>query len=354
MVDQPDWVFGPGTGDFYLYSLTPVSASVVGPPFFSPGDIIASTVAGPVVAASATSLGLLPTDDLDAMICHDMDADGDLDPDIFDVDTDLDGLPDMLDAEDDGDAYMDDVEDGTPLCAGAVNHDAFDDLLVNDGCPAVGLDEVSAGGACGTPADEDGDGSANDGCPQVGMWAEGAQCGNGVNDDSFEDAAVNDGCPARFGAEAAVDCGDALDSDGDGYINDGCPPVGAGPVSESPFHISTSRTGPCSVGAAPAPSPSWPSDTNSAAVPPSVDRISITDLTAFLAPLPRAFGSSPPGAPPVAGTLYNARFDMIPGITIGPAWITIDDLVMLFAGPTGTPPMFGGAPAFNGPACVGP
>lgn len=43
--------------------------------------------------------------------------------------------------------------------------------------------------------DEDGDGFINDGCPQVGAIAEtGAQCNNNISDDP-EDSDVNDGCP---------------------------------------------------------------------------------------------------------------------------------------------------------------
>jgi len=36
---------------------------------------------------------------------------------------------------------------------------------------------------------------------------------------------------------------------------------------------------------------------------------------------------------------YNARWYLIPGPTIGPVWIAINDLTALFAGPSGFPPM---------------
>lgn len=43
--------------------------------------------------------------------------------------------------------------------------------------------------------------------------------------DSDGDGVVNDGCPAVGTAELVVFCLDAVDSDGDGFVNDGCPPI---------------------------------------------------------------------------------------------------------------------------------
>jgi hypothetical protein len=51
----------------------------------------------------------------------------------------------------------------------------------------------------GNALDEDGDGKINDGCPQVGAVAEsGAMCDNNTSDD-FEDSDINDGCPVVGG-----------------------------------------------------------------------------------------------------------------------------------------------------------
>jgi len=53
------------------------------------------------------------------------------------------------------------------------------------------------GAQCTNAVDDDGDTFVNDGCPIAGAAAEaGAQCVNAVNDDPGDDALVNDGCPA--------------------------------------------------------------------------------------------------------------------------------------------------------------
>jgi len=67
----------------------------------------------------------------------------------------------------------------------------------------IGLDAGAgeSGYLCLDNVDNDGDGFVNDGCPQVGANAEsGAQCANALNDDLGDDAVVNDGCPAVLGA----------------------------------------------------------------------------------------------------------------------------------------------------------
>jgi acyl-homoserine lactone acylase PvdQ len=56
-----------------------------------------------------------------------------------------------------------------------------------------------------------------------GVGESGAQCANALDDDG--DGAVNDGCPAVGTPELLVQCLGAGDDDGDGAVNDGCPPV---------------------------------------------------------------------------------------------------------------------------------
>ncbi len=73
----------------------------------------------------------------------------------------------------------------------------------------------------------------------------------------------------------------------------------------------------------------------------------MTDITSFLAPV-RRLGTSPGDAD------FSSRWDLVPGPGIFSHWININDLTALIAGPTGFPPMFGGAKAFNGPTCTGP
>ena len=187
------------------------------------------------------------------------------------------------DADDDGDGYGEDAESGTPVCAGSVNDDNFDDALTNDGCPAVGPAESTCTGA----VDEDGDTFVNDGCPQSMTYSEGA------------------------------------------------------------FNIGTSGSARCGAGSAVNPSPSWPSDFVSGGIPNSTDKITITDLTSFIAPFRRLDTS--PGA-----ANFSARWDLVPGRGLFSQWIGINDLTALIAGPTGLPTMFGGNRAFNLPtACTG-
>jgi len=56
-----------------------------------------------------------------------------------------------------------------------------------------------------------------------GVAESGAQCANAVDDDG--DGFVNDGCPAVGVPELPIQCADANDDDFDGAVNDGCPPV---------------------------------------------------------------------------------------------------------------------------------
>jgi len=96
------------------------------------------------------------------------------------------------------------------------------------------------------------------------------------------------------------------------------------------------------------PSKRWPSDFNKALSPlNSFNRITINDLTPFLAPV-RYFGTNM-GANP-----GDVRWDLSPGPGLFLTDINIVDLTALIAGPTGNPPMLGGARAFGGPACPWP
>ena len=93
------------------------------------------------------------------------------------------------------------------------------------------------------------------------------------------------------------------------------------------------------------PSLRWPSDFNSSVFPlDSFNKISILDLTSFLAPV-KYFGTN------VGTNPGDVRWDLSPGAGIFPTDINIADLTALLAGPTGSPPMLGGAKALGGPVC---
>lgn len=211
----------------------------------------------------------------------------------------------------------------------------------SDNCPSVpnpgqeNLDGDALGNACDPDGDNDGyNNNAEAGTPL---------CSGTVNDDQADDALVNDGCPAAGPAEVA--CAGSADDDADTFPNDGCPQSGT--FSEGQFNIGTNQLGPCSVGAEAGPSPSWPSDFASGGIPNSTDRITVTDLTSFLAPA-RRLDTSPGHAN------FNARWDLIPGRGLFANMINVNDLTALIAGPSGFPPMFGGVKAFGGPLCTGP
>lgn len=70
------------------------------------------------------------------------------------------------------------------------------------------------------------------GLPNPTLGESGAQCANALDDDG--DGIVNDGCPAVGLPE--VQCADAVDDDGDTAVNDGCPLVAGADIVLS-FHV---------------------------------------------------------------------------------------------------------------------
>ena len=209
-----------------------------------------------------------------------------------------------------------------------------------DNCPGVpNADQADAdnngiGDACdiGT-GDADGDGYSD--IDEAGR----PLCATSANEDSLDDIYANDGCPV-VGAAGESSCQDIVDSDSDGYVNDGC--IKSGQFSEGQFKIGTAFLARCGVGANPSVSAAWPSDIVSGGVPLSTDRVTITDLTSFLAPALRL--NSRPGQPN-----FNARWDLRPGPAIGTNWIQINDLTSMFAGSSGYPPMNNGNKVFGQP-----
>src|SRR5438477_4436505 len=69
---------------------------------------------------------------------------------------------------------------------------------------------------------------------QPGVGEPGAQCRNNLDDEG--DGFVNDGCPAVGAPEVGPQCLNYPDDDGRGTVNDGCPPI-AGPNIVIVFHV---------------------------------------------------------------------------------------------------------------------
>ena len=89
---------------------------------------------------------------------------------------------------------------------------------------SVTLTTAERGADCVDALDNDGDGFINDGCPQVGGAPEIDQCYNIVDDDG--DGFINDGCPLLAPPAEPIElCWDGLDNEAnrDGAPDDGCP-----------------------------------------------------------------------------------------------------------------------------------
>jgi hypothetical protein len=294
------------------------------------------------------------------------------------------------------------VNDGCPPsgagevgCLNAVDDDG--DGLVNDGCP--GSSRVATGhyhtsvtlsAKCIGMMDSDVDGW----CDSEEMSL-GSHPGNaGSTPENFSLVAIlpithsgSGGGPS--GGEPVQLCNDGIDNDLDGSMDfmepDGPdPPVlphpewpdcqppnpifpigppgpdtdGDGFSDKAEIQIGTDALGRCEVGPASGdpdvPEDDWPADLKPGPVFPPfnfADRVLLNDLGSFFAPFNR-FNTSPPEVPMFSAG-YHRRWDIVPGgISTASPWISLQDLAGLLAGTTNTPPMFGGAQVFNGPACT--
>jgi hypothetical protein len=238
-------------------------------------------------------------------------ASGNLDFDLKPADLDGDGVPDDSDncpVDANADQWNTDGDALGDVCDPDVDGDGLENGVDNDddGNGVLNVDEA----ACGSE-------------PQHGgrrpERVDGAFAG--VDDDGDTD--VDEALPA--GSEA-------FDCDGDGFIG------------SAEAHVFGGLTGrdqdPCGMDA-------WAADFVTGGVPDSTNRITINDMASFVAPVMRVFTS-----PGDAG--FNVRWDIIPGPGAVSQHININDLAALVAGSTSTPPMLGGAKAFNGPACPWP
>ncbi len=156
----------------------------------------------------------------------DNDGDGDYDTDdtdcqkstgvdLVDTDDDNDGIPDLTDdtaAIPDGHYHKELLV--TPVCVGGTDTDldGWCDATETALGSSTSVNPAETGTDCANTADDDGDGYVNDGCPPVGFFPEAsAQCTNALNDD----------VPAIDGEESAFAANDQR-------TNDGCPAVGGG------------------------------------------------------------------------------------------------------------------------------
>ncbi len=214
-------------------------------------------------------------------------------------------------------------------CAAVSNpdqHDNDNDLL-GDVCDS---DADGDGTLNDTDTDDDGDGALD--VWEIGCGTQPLHGGRKqperldavfATTDDDADTLVNEALPAGSGP---------FDCDGDGY-------KGHGPTGTSEQHVynaanTAADQDACGMGG-------WPADLVSTG--PSANKITLTDLSSFVAPLPKKLNTDPGDAG------YNVRWDLVPGngATLPKDIILTDmsNITLLF------PPMLGGAKAFGGPVC---
>jgi len=231
------------------------------------------------------------------------------------ADADLDGRCDGADSDSDNDGVSDSAETNCgsdPLVANLFP-ERTDFGFLNSDENGDGAPDTLPASAPGHDCDGDAfTNAAESGTPL---------CGNGVNDDEV----IHGG------------------SD-DGVTDDGCPggPAQAGTYSEAQFNIGTNSQGRCGAPPATAPSPGWPTDFAWGGTPVSTNKITITDITAMIAPINRRDTS--PGHPN-----FDKRFDILPGRGLFTQWININDFTAIYSGPKNTPTMMGENNAYNTP-----
>jgi YVTN family beta-propeller protein len=247
---------------------------------------------------------------------------------VYDDDTDTDGVADVV--------------DNCPDDANANQND---------------LDSDGVGDVC--DPDVDGDGTANEYDPDDdndGAYDDEGMCGA----DEFDPTKQPERIDGAFAGsdedgdgqtdEALPPGAEAYDCDGDGYSGT----AEAHVYSYLPQADGDQKT--CQEYDLSHPNPNadikpslrWPADFNMASgVLDSFNRINILDVTTFMAPV-RYLGTD------VGTNPGDVRWDLVPGKGLFTTDINIQDLTALIAGPTGYPPMLGGARAFGGPACPWP
>jgi hypothetical protein len=174
--------------------------------------------------------------------------------------------------------------------------------------------------------------SVNPGDTEAGYFAQMDSTSNGFT----KYTVTADRIDAQFVASTGVftdsfTINGANDADGDGF------------TATAEAYLTTNPVDHCGEPDGTGVSVSWPLDFVVGGVPNSTNRVTLPDLTSFLAPERRL--NSNPGSPQ-----YDVRWDLVPGAAVFPYVINVQDLLQLLFS---APPMFGGVRAFNGPTCSG-
>jgi hypothetical protein len=203
----------------------------------------------------------------------------------------------------------------------------FDGFKDTDGCPEPDNDNDGF-----SDADDQCDGNDNHAGPDGVLGSGEDQDHDGILDPG-EDTYVSEGIltsddsvrtyedfDAIFNTDGCHDSPDD-DSDADGYTDEA-----------EILSIGTNASKPCGLSG-------WPSNLYDLGT--SVNRLDIQDLLSFVAPIRRL--NTTPG-----DDGFSPRWDLRPGAEGGLSnYITIQDLLALLGGTTGSPPMFNGDRAFN-------
>ena len=250
------------------------------------------------------------------------DTDGDGIGDNSDSDVDGDGVPNGSDPDIDGDGVdnSDEVACGAEPGSARTRPERIDGIFVgmdDDGDWVLATDDVGADGLPGTSDTGEGNGIPDFGEPHVDE-------------------------PLPPGAES-------FDCDGDGYTGTAedhvysyLPQTGGDQKTCQEYDLTHPNPGSTNK-----PSLRWPADLNNAAgVLPSLNKITILDLTSFIVPV--RYLDTDTGDNPA-----DVRWDLVPGDPSGLLGfeINIQDLTALIVGSTARPPMLGGAKIFDGPEC---
>ena len=256
-------------------------------------------------------------------------------------DADGDGVDDGIDnclsvgnpgqGDRDGDGVGDWCDDG----------DGDGTLDVTDNCPntypgnTLDADGDDIGDICDPDIDGDGVANGSDNAPNIPNADQADTDGDSIPDvldldvdgDGIDDKTIVDSINADLDGDGDA-YGDACDDDddNDGYTDSAESQIGTGAFDR------------CGTNA-------WPSDLNRSSAPlDSFNKITILDLTSFLVPV-RYFGTD------VGTNPGDVRWDLTPGKGVFLTDINIQDITAMLVGPSGYPPMLGGAKAFGGPAC---